>query len=162
MHAEVNAVCSYFGKDIRYSDKYGWILHNKKFKKINIMVIRKKNDNTLGNSRPCYKCTLMLREIGINKVYYSMDNKIYCEKIKNMISINISSSWKQIEIINYNNLFDYYKSIIKRMPKLIKKINAEYLLKYIKNEIKDCKYKLTKKFLNIYMNDKILCEIKIE
>jgi hypothetical protein len=52
----------------------------------------------------------MLQNIGINKVYYSMDNKLYCEKVKNMVSVNVSSSWKQIEIPNYDgimhNLYD--------------------------------------------------------
>ena len=27
IHAEVNAINNYFGKDIRYSDKYGWFIN---------------------------------------------------------------------------------------------------------------------------------------
>ncbi len=162
MHAEVNAVCSYFGKDIRYSIKYGWILNRRLNKRLNIMVVRKKNDNTLGNARPCYKCTLMLKSLGINKVYYSNNNKIYCEKVKDMISINISSSWKQIELMNYNSSFDYYKSILKKMPKIIKKINIEYLLNHIKHELIDATIKLFDNLIKIYMNNNLLCNIKIE
>jgi deoxycytidylate deaminase len=162
IHAEVNAINNYFGKDIRYSDKYGWIINsNKNIKNLNIMVIRKKNDNSLGNARPCYKCTLMLQNIGINKVYYSMDNKLYCEKVKNMISINVSSSWRQIESPNYESIFDYYKSIINKMPSLIRRTNAIYFLEHINNELHNCNYTLNNNYLIIYINDIKLAEIKI-
>ena len=159
IHAEVNAINNHFGKNIRYSDKYGWII-NKKIKNLNIMVVRKKNDNTLGNARPCYKCTMMLQNIGINKVYYSMDDKLYCEKVKNMVSVNISPSWKQIEIINYdNNIMEYYRSIIGKMPKIIKSTNAELFLKHITHEIIGCRYKLLNDNLIIYMYDSIIGEL---
>lgn len=158
MHAEINAVASYFGKNLQYSKKHGWNIsnyHKKVNSNLNIMVIRYKNDNTLGNARPCYKCTLMMKNIGINKVYYSMDNHIHCEKIKNMISVNISSSWKQIEICNYNNSIDYYRYIINTMPQIIKLINAELFLKHIETEITGCTYKLLNEKLIIYI-DKII------
>ncbi len=163
IHAEVNAISNYFGKDIRYSDKYGWIVsqNRKNDKKLNIMVIRKKKDNSLGNARPCYKCTLMLQDIGINKVYYSMDNEIYCEKVKNMVSMNVSSSWKQIESHNYESMFDYYKSIMDKMPKMIKLINAELLVKHIIHEITNCKYKLSDNNLTIYVEHYIIGNIII-
>jgi deoxycytidylate deaminase len=166
IHAEVNAINNHFGKDLRFSEKYGWSINNLKNNKINknlnIMVVRKKNDNTLGNARPCYKCTMMLQNIGIKKVYYSMDDKLYCEKVKDMISVNISSSWKQIEIINYdNNIMDYYRSIISKMPKIIKFINAKLLLEHITNEIIGCRYKLLNDSLIIYMNDSIIGKIII-
>ena len=162
MHAETNAVSTYFGKKLRYSDKYGWILNKKVEKNLNIMVVRKKNDNTLGNARPCYKCTLMLQDIGINKVYYSMDNNIYCEKVRNMISVNISGSWKQIEIVNYENTNDYIRSMIIKMPKIIKSTNAEYFLKNINREINNCNYELTSDYLKMYSNDFLLFKINIE
>ncbi len=163
IHAEVNAISNYFGKDLRYSDKYGWILSNnrKSDKKLNIMVIRKKNDNSLGNARPCYKCTLMLQNIGINKVYYSMDNKIYCEKAKDMISVNVSSSWKQIESPAYDNSFDYYKSILDKMPKVIKSNNAKIFLNSIMHEIINCRYKLLNENLTIYVDEYIIAKIVI-
>lgn len=158
IHAEVNAINTHFGKDLQYSQKYGWFINNHKINKnLNIMVVRKKNDNTLGNARPCYKCTMMLQNIGINKVYYSMDNKLYCEKVKNMVSINVSSSWKQIEIINYdNNTLDYYRSIINKMPKIIKYTNAQLFLTHIKHEINGCRYKLLNTKLIIYINETII------
>jgi len=161
IHAEVNAISNHFGKDIRYSDKYGWIVNRKVDKKLNILIIRKKNDNSLGNARPCYKCTLMLQNIGINKVYYSMDDKLYCEKAKDMISVNVSSSWKQIESPNYNSLFEYYKSIMNKMPHFIKRTNATYFLEHINNEFNDCHYILNKDRLSIFINNKKLAEIKI-
>ena len=162
IHAEVNAISNYFGKNIRYSDKYGWIINkHKNIKNLNIMVIRKKNDNSLGNARPCYKCTLMLQNIGINKVYYSMDNKLYCEKAKDMISVNISSSWKQIESPNYKSIFDYYKSILNKMPQVIKRPNATNFLKHIKHELIGCDYNLNNNKLMIYINDNKLAVINI-
>jgi deoxycytidylate deaminase len=163
IHAEVNAISNYFGKDIRYSDKYGWIVsQNRKIdKKLNIMVVRMKNDNSLGNARPCYKCTLMLQNIGINKVYYSMDNKIYCEKAKDMISINVSSSWKQIESPSYGNIFDYYKSIMDKMPKVIKSNNTEMFLKNIMCEIFNSKYKMSNNNLIIYVDEYVIGTIII-
>ncbi len=161
IHAEVNAINNYFGKDIRYSNKYGWIISRKVDKNLNILIIRKKNDNSLGNARPCYKCTLMLKNIGVNKVYYSMDDKLYCEKVKNMISVNVSSSWKQMEIPNYDNVFDYYKSIMNKMPKVIKSTNATLFLKNIMNEIINCKYELLKDNLIIYIDGYIIGNIII-
>jgi hypothetical protein len=105
----------------------------------------------------------MLKNIGINKVYYSMDNTLYCEKVKDMISVNVSSSWKQIEIINYdNNIMDYYRSIIDKMPKIVKSTNAHLFLKTIKHEIIGCRYKLLNDYLIIYINDYIIGEIIID
>jgi chromosome segregation protein len=71
----------------------------------------------------------MLKSIGINKVYYSIENNIVCEKVSHMISINSSNMWKVVDQIHYNapvNVIDYYKNIIQKMPQSIKKINAEF------------------------------------
>ena len=108
-----------------------------------------------------YLQTLMLQNIGINKVYYSMDDKLYCEKAKDMISVNVSSSWKQIESPNYNSLFEYYKSIINKMPTFIKRTNATYLLEHIHNESNDYHFVLNKESLIIFINNRNLAEIKI-
>ena len=103
----------------------------------------------------------MLKNIGINKVYYSMDNKLYCEKAKNMVSINISSSWRQIESPNYNSIFDYYKSIINKMPTFIRKTNATYFLEHIDNELENCNYHFNNNKLMIFIDNLLLAEIKI-
>ncbi len=136
----------------------------KKPKNLNIMVVRLGGDGLLANARPCYQCTLMLKSLGINKVYYSMDNKIICEKISNMISINSSNMWKVVDRIHYNapvNNIDYYKNIITKMPNRIKKINAEYFVKYLNKEINGCNYKFNKNILTIYINDIALGSIDI-
>jgi hypothetical protein len=128
------------------------------------MVIRVGKNNELNNARPCYRCTLMLKALGINKVYYSINNNIICEKVSQMISINSSNTWKKVDRIIHNapnNIFDYYKYIINKMPKTIKKINAEHFVRYIHIEVEGCNYKFIKNKLIIYINNDILGEIYI-
>jgi hypothetical protein len=48
------------------------------------------------------------------------------------------------------------------MPKIIKKINIEYLLNHIKHELIDATIKLFDNLIKIYMNNNLLCNIKIE
>ncbi len=136
----------------------------KKSKNLNIMVVRINANGILSNARPCYQCTLMLKSIGINKVYYSIENKIICEKVSNMISINSSTMWKVVDRIHYNapnNLIEYYKNIFNKMPKEIKKINADHFVRYIFRETEGCHYKLTKNKLIIYINNIIIGELFI-
>jgi hypothetical protein len=136
----------------------------KKPKNLNIMVVRISATGTLVNARPCYQCTLMLKSIGVNKVYYSIENNIVCEKVSQMISINSSNMWKVVDRIHYNapnNIFDYYKNIINKMPNTVKKTNAEHFVRYIYKEIDGCNYKFIKNKLIIYLNEDILGEILI-
>jgi hypothetical protein len=114
------------------------------------MVIRINANGELANSRPCYQCTIMLKELGINKVYYSINNTIVHEKVSDMISINSSNSWKLVDMMIYGaptNTLDYYKYVISKMPSTIKKNNAELFVKCIENEFIGCNYKMTKYFL---------------
>lgn len=123
------------------------------------MVIRLNKNGELNNARPCYQCTLMLKNIGINKVYYSVDNMIVCEKVADMISINSSNSRKKVDRIMYRapeNIVDYYKYIISKMPNQVKKYNAEQFVRYITLELEGCNYKLTKTHLTLYINDIII------
>jgi hypothetical protein len=120
------------------------------------MVVRINSSGELVNARPCYQCTLMLKDIGIHKVYYSINNTIICEKVADMISINSSNSWKMIDILMYgapSNTPDYYKYVISKMPKDIKKINAELFVQCIDKEFIGCNYKLTKKTLVLLYNN---------
>jgi hypothetical protein len=136
----------------------------KKPKNLNIMVVRISAVGTLVNARPCYQCTLMLKSLGINKVYYSIENNIVCEKVSQMISINSSNMWKVVDRIHYNapnNMFDYYKNIINKMPNIVKKNNADHFVRYIYKEIEGCNYKFIKNKLIIYLNENILGEILI-
>ncbi len=136
----------------------------KKPKNLNIMVIRLNANGQLNNARPCYQCTLMLKNIGINKVYYSVDNTIVCEKVADMISINSSNSRKKVDRIIYKapeDVIDYYKYIIDKMPNKIKKYNAEHFVRYITLELEGCNYKLTKSHLTLYINDIIIGHFSI-
>ena len=134
-----------------------------KAKKLDIMVIRIDYSNKLVNARPCYQCLLMMKDIGINKVYYSIDNSITCEKINDMISINSSNMLRKINhiITGDDDTFTYYKKIIDMMPKLTKLKNAELFIKSIKIELPGCKYLLTSKILSIYYEELLLAKIII-
>ena len=136
----------------------------KKPKNLNIMVIRLNANGDLNNARPCYQCTLMLKNLGINKVYYSVDNNIVCEKIANMISINSSNSRKKVDRLQYRaptDIIEYYRYIITKMPKEIKKYNADHFVKNIFIELEGCHYKMTKKTLTIFVYEHVLGIINI-
>jgi len=136
----------------------------KKPKNLNIMVVRIGANDKLVNARPCYQCTLMMKSIGINKVYYSIENNIVCEKVSHMISINSSNMWKIVDKIHYNapnNIIDYYKNIIQKMPNILRKINAEHFVRYIYKEVDGCNYKFNKNKLIIYINEIIIGEFSI-
>ena len=136
----------------------------KKPKNLNIMVVRINANGQLVNARPCYQCTLMMKSIGINKVYYSIEDEIVCEKVSQMISINSSNMWKVVDRVHYNapnDIIDYYKNIINKMPNNVKKINAEHFVRYIYREIEGCKYEFKKNKLIIFINNIILGEFSI-
>lgn len=65
--------------------------HRKKF---DLIVIRINKDSHLGNSRPCYNCLNLMKTVGIDKVYYTTgkEDELICENVKDMISIESSSS----------------------------------------------------------------------
>jgi deoxycytidylate deaminase len=84
IHAEVNAIYSYFNK--------------KHVRGMDLIVIRIDNYGTkLKNSRPCNDCIIKLRKLGIRKVYYSDENgEIVFEYVNNMKFLHICSSKKNI------------------------------------------------------------------
>ncbi len=136
----------------------------KKPRNLNIMVVRISANGQLANARPCYQCTLMLKDIGINKVYYSIEDNIVCEKVSQMISINSSNMWKVVDRIHYNapnNIIDYYKNIIQKMPNTLKKYNADHFVRYIYREVDGCNYEFKKNKLIIFINNTILGEFSI-
>jgi hypothetical protein len=136
----------------------------KKPKNLNIMVVRISASGLLVNARPCYQCTLMLKSLGINKVYYSIENSIICEKVSQMISINSSNMWKVVDRIHYNapvNIIEYYKNIIQKMPQHVKKKNADHFVRYIEREVNGCNYKFINNKLLILINNNILGELYI-
>lgn len=119
---------------------YGTVGRKGKAQKgLDLLVIRSKANDKLGNARPCHNCLDMMRSVGISKVYYSTDNGIICERVKDMISIQTSSVTKYIEQKYYNaptNDKDYFERLlVKRIPNRIKIKNFNYFLKHNFNNV---------------------------
>lgn len=126
---------------------------------INIMVIRANFEGNFANARPCYKCLLMMKNVGIKKVYYSMDNQIICERVEYMVSINTSLMSRNFDRFYYNAPQDpikYYQMIFRKMPQTIKKINVDYFIRHIRQEMNGCNYTLTKTRLTVFINDNMI------
>ena len=109
-----------------------------KNQKNDLMVVRVNKGGDICNARPCCKCLAMMKAVGIRKVYYSVGGdggKIICEKVKNMVSIQVSTVTKLIEKINGNKLADkhneYYEALIKQLfPAIIRKHNFDSFVQY--------------------------------
>ena len=77
-----------------------------------------------------------MKAVGIRKVYYSISNeKVICEKVKDMVSIQTSSVARYMERMKGNEMaFDdkkYYDHLMKTLfPSSIKKYNLEAFIKY--------------------------------
>jgi deoxycytidylate deaminase len=79
IHAEMST-CEYLYNQFEQKgvNKY------KKFKNINIIVIRVAKSG-IKNSKPCKDCILKMKNLNINKVYYSDDSgDLICEKLSNI------------------------------------------------------------------------------
>ena len=120
-----------------------------------------KNGQT-GNARPCFHCLKMMKDIGINKVYYSTgtDDKMVCEYVKNMVSIQVSSVVKNYYNLQNKEKINYFENlIIKFFPKKIKFNNLQFFIEYnFKNVLPDYNFIIKNeeiKFLN-KNNDLIL------
>jgi hypothetical protein len=110
---------------------------NKKNKNYDIFVIRRNKNGTTSNARPCNDCLNLMKENGIRKVYYSVDNNIIInENINDMISIHKSSVIRSLEGMNNTNIYNYYENILKKVfPLKIKKQNLDNFVKYNLNNI---------------------------
>jgi len=54
-------------------------------KKLNLLVVRFSQSGKLCESKPCHHCIQKLKELKLDKVFYSReDESIACEKISNM------------------------------------------------------------------------------
>jgi deoxycytidylate deaminase len=137
LHAEAHAILDYFGRDLSYSSKNGGSFYIPKDKKIkcDLIVIRINKDEKICTSRPCYNCLNMMKAVGIRKVYYTdNDEKIICENVKDMISINASSVTRLIHRLrtdkNHSDI-DFFENLLRTLfPDKIKKTNLEYFLQY--------------------------------
>lgn len=113
----------------------------------------------MGNARPCYNCLNMMKDIGIKKVYYSTgtSDEFICENIRNMVSIQASSSTRYIEKLSNNtityNKDEYYTNLLKTLfPKIINIKNLEYFIEYnLKNILPH--YKIIIKLNNVKIFD---------
>ena len=119
-------------------------------KKLDMMIIRTDIMGNMVYAKPCYCCTLMLKNIGINKVYYSDYNNFTSEKVSQMISINQSYTSRRFD--NKLNDINCYKKMFENMPKYIKKINVCRFLQTIQDEIICSNYKLTNNIIYININ----------
>ena len=140
--------------------------NTKNTKKVNLLVLRFKKNGTIDNARPCYNCLQMMKDIGINKVYYSSgcDNSIICEDVKDMVSIQSSSVTRYFSVLKntiYNDRNIYYEDLIKaHFPNIIKKLNLNYFLEYnFKNILPEYKFKINNDKIIFYNknNKEILC-----
>ena len=144
----------------------GIFYSEKKEKKLNLIVIRIDNKNNLVNGRPCYNCLNMMKVCGINKIYYSVDNKIICEKINNMVSINCSTSncileQKYYFAPNTKKLF-YEKLLVNNLPKVIMLYNLKCFLEYnFYNTMSTYSYKINNNFI-IFYNEKKNIVLQVE
>jgi len=122
-----------------------------------LLVIRLGSGNRLVNSRPCHDCVDMMKNVGIHRIYYSIDNKIVYEKVSNMISINSSSVNRHINRTIYNAPIDnneYYKKLfIHNIPKKIRRYNLNCFLKYNFTQVlPDFSWKIKKNKITFYDN----------
>jgi len=149
--------------------KIGGILNYtniKNTKKVNLLVLRFRKNGNIDNARPCHNCLKMMKDIGINKVYYSTgyENNIICENVKHMVSIQSSSVTRYFSTIKnniYNDQNIYYEDLIKSyFPNLIKKSNLNYFLEYnFKNILPDHNFKISNDTIIFYNknNEILLC-----
>lgn len=116
-------------------------IHRKKF---DLIVIRINKHSQLGNSRPCYNCLDLMKTVGINNVFYTTgnDDEMICENVKDMISIESSSSTIHYDslltprpcmnLTNHVSFVDsYFENLLKKVfPQKIKHKNLVYFIQY--------------------------------
>ena len=88
-------------------------------------VFRQHRNGNNAMAKPCPVCMAALKEVGIRKVYYIVDDNIICENVKDMISIQSSSAVKHtdklLNINNFSSINDYYINLLKKqIPNYIK------------------------------------------
>ena len=80
-----------------------------------------------------------MKAVGIRRVYYSVDGKMICEKVNDMVSICSSSVLRMVERQVYNapsSNLEYFKRLLnQKMPNILNKTNfynfTEYNLPYV-------------------------------
>jgi len=108
-----------------------------KIPKLDLIVIRFNKHGEPCNSRPCFNCVDMMKAVGIRKVFYSVSpTQIICENVKDMVSINSSSTTKRLEKIIYGNPYtenseQFFEYLLKKkFPAQIKYYNLDLFIKH--------------------------------
>lgn len=164
LHAETNAILSYYGNKLSFNKKEGWYFdktkeRNSKAKNLDLFVIRINHNNDICNSRPCFNCLDLMKTVGINRVYYSVDNgDVICEHVKNMVSIQASSTTIYMSRMKKNftvSIDEYFNNlIITLFPQYIRKENFDYFVKYnLSNIFPTYKYIISSKGIVSIQND---------
>lgn len=141
MHAETNAIISFFGKDLHYEHKSEkWKispLRKRVNNKFDIIVLRINNNGDTMNSRPCFRCLKMMQNVGIKNIFYSSNNsnELICERVNDMISIQFSAVTMNICCAKYDdinmNRKNYLEKILKSyFPKYVKKKNLHHFMNH--------------------------------
>ena len=175
LHAEQRAILAYYGQKVNYNAFKGWYFYEDdyKAKRLDIAVVRLFKNGKLANARPCRKCLAMMKDLGIKKVHYSSGNEkeIISENIKDMWSINDSSSIRRFDRIHLNypkDDFEYYKFLLKKnAPKTIKLVNLMHFIRFnLVDLLNGCVYSFEKikgqRYFKIINKDEILALIKVE
>lgn len=122
--------------------------------------MRFKKDGLTGNARPCFNCLKMMKDIGIHKIYYSTgcNEGIICEKIIDMISIQVAFVTRLFNCINNEYEIFFEKLIKNEFPKKIKRTNLKFFIEYnFVNIFPEYSYKIIGNKITFYnKNNQIL------
>lgn len=132
--------------------------------KLDLVVVRISAENKLVNARPCYNCLDMMKAVGIRRVYYSVEDKIICEKVNDMVSICSSSVLRFVERQVYHAPEDnteYFKRLMNmKIPTTLKKYNIDKFLNYnLKLVLPTFSWTMNKKNIRIYDENNSLFKI---
>ena len=124
-HAEVNAMEHYFNKP-----------QNKKNYKTDLLVGRFDSNGKICNARPCNSCLRKMK----NKIrmvgYTTLEGTIEWENVTNMLSIQVTNSYKYNHKLNGLELYKYYNTLLKQQFKQpIYAYNLHMFIKYNLNII---------------------------
>lgn len=86
-----------------------------------------------------------MKEIGIRRVYYSINDNIICENVKDMVSIESSSVTKLLERQLHRapiSDYDYFVDLLrKKLPHSIKRKNLMFFLEHnLSNVLPQCSW----------------------